>query len=80
MTNATSDARPRKQHRVLTDLTRRHPGAMSPAPHRVTVDRPSLVAPSDQLTRVADRLHEILITGSLCGCGFRPSAERSHSR
>ena len=37
--------------------------AISPASDRVTVDRPSLMAPADQLTLVADRLHEILITG-----------------
>src|SRR4051794_34140996 len=30
----------------------------------VSVDRPSLTGPSDQLTLVNDRLHEILISGS----------------
>ena len=32
-------------------------------PARSTVDQPSLMAPPDQLPLVADRLHEILITG-----------------
>jgi len=36
---------------------------LSPASDRLTVDRPSLMAPPGQLTLVADRLHEILITG-----------------
>ena len=36
----------------------------SPASGSATVDRPSLMAPPDQLTLVADRLHEILITGA----------------
>jgi geranylgeranyl pyrophosphate synthase len=71
MTSATSDARPRKQHRALTDLTRRHPGVMSQASDRVTVDRPSLMAPSDQLTLDADRLHEILITGGAFDAIYR---------
>ena len=63
MTSATSDARPGEQHRVLTDLVRPQVGVASTASDRVTVDRPSLMTPSDQLTLVADRLHEILITG-----------------
>ncbi|HYB39146.1 MAG TPA: polyprenyl synthetase family protein [Mycobacterium sp.] len=63
MTSATSDARPSEQHRVLTDLIRRQAGVLSPASDRLTVDRPSLMAPPGQLTKVADRLHEILITG-----------------
>jgi len=63
MTSATSDARPSEQHRVLTDLIRRQAGVLSPASDRLTVDRPSLMAPPGQLTLVADRLHEILITG-----------------
>jgi geranylgeranyl pyrophosphate synthase len=64
MTRATSDARPSEQHRVLTDLTpSRQVGVVSAASDRVTVDRPSLMTPSGQLTLVADRLHEILITG-----------------
>ena len=36
--------------------------AISPASDRVTVDRPSLMAPADQLTLVDGRLHEILIS------------------
>ncbi len=63
MTSATSNARPGEQHRVLTDLVRPQVGVASTASDRVTVDRPSLMTPSDQLTLVADRLHEILITG-----------------
>ena len=38
--------------------------AISPASGRVTVDRPSLTGASDQLTLVADRLDEILVSGS----------------
>jgi geranylgeranyl pyrophosphate synthase len=36
---------------------------VSPAPDGVSVDRPSLTGPSDQLPLVADRLHEILVSG-----------------
>src|SRR6478752_6772056 len=36
---------------------------ISPASDSATVDRPSLMAPPDQLTLVADRLHEILVSG-----------------
>ena len=45
--------------------------AISPASDRVTVDRPSLMAPPDQLTLVADRLHEILITGGTFDAIYR---------
>lgn len=76
MTSATSDARPSEQHRVLqhrvlTDLIRRQAGVASAASDRVTVDRPSLMTPSDQLTLVADRLHEILITGGTFDAIYR---------
>jgi hypothetical protein len=71
MTSTTSDARPSEQHRVLTDLIHRQAGVVSPASDRVTVDRPSLMTPSDQLTLVADRLHEILITGGTFDAIYR---------
>ena len=45
--------------------------AISPASGGVTVDRPSLMAPADQLTLVADRLHEILITGDTFDAIYR---------
>ena len=71
MTSTTSDARPNEQHRVLTDLIHRQAGVVSPASDRVTVDRPSLMTPSDQLTLVTDRLHEILITGGTFDAIYR---------
>jgi geranylgeranyl pyrophosphate synthase len=71
MTSTTSDARPSEPHRVLTDLIHRQAGVVSPASDRVTVDRPSLMTPSDQLTLVADRLHEILITGGTFDAIYR---------
>ncbi len=37
----------------------------------LSVDRPSLMAPPDQLTLVADRLHEILITGGTFDAIYR---------
>jgi hypothetical protein len=72
MTSATSDARPSEQHRVLTDLIRRQAGVASPASDHLTVDQPSLMAPPDQLPLVADRLHEILITGGTFDPIYRP--------
>jgi hypothetical protein len=48
---------------VLTELIHRQAGVVSPASDRVTVDRPSLTGPSDQLPLVDGRLHEILISG-----------------
>ena len=62
MTSATSDARPNEQHRVLTDLMRPRVGVASAASDRVTPEL-ELMAPPDHLPLVADRLHEILITG-----------------
>ena len=44
---------------------------VSPASDRATVDRPSLMAPPDQLTLIGARLHEILITGGTFDAIYR---------
>jgi len=44
---------------------------VSPASDHVTVDRPSLTAPPDQLALVADRMHEILVTGGTFDAIYR---------
>lgn len=44
---------------------------VSPASDHVTVDRPSLTAPPDQLALVADRMHEILVTGETFDAIYR---------
>ena len=44
---------------------------VSPASDRVTVDRPSLTAPPDRLALVADRMHEILVTGGTFDAIYR---------
>jgi hypothetical protein len=71
MTSASSDARLNEQHPVLTDLMRPPVGVVSTASDRLTVDRTSLMAPPDQLTLVADRLHEILVTSGTFDAIYR---------
>jgi len=44
---------------------------LSPASDGVTIDRPSVAQPSDQMALVANRMHEILVTGGTFDAIYR---------